>query len=433
MVFAVKVYSQNKLTYREIDSLSYNYLLNNDWKNLKKISKEAINEKIDYYYLRLRYGIALYNRKSYAGAAKQFENAYKLNSYDTLLQEYLYYSYLLSGQYEKLEYYKDGISKSFKNKLGLKDNNIKSIFFETDIFINKDYTTLKEMDIYSNYVVNDQMFPVYSSNNMFYLVHKLGDKSTLSHGLTYYYSDKIQRIQEIIGRISQYNSYTSQIQYYIKADFTFNHGLKLNMATHFIGVKSLYEDITLLSQPGTILKRPYFSEGIYKNTDKIYYLSLSKRSGYYYMQASAASGKLNNILQRQFNFNMIIYPLGNEHFFLGNNLISLFQKQKNQLLFMPVIGLKYKNLSVSTSYIEGDIENYHENEALIVYNGIDIIKKKYTIMVNCKLSKKLSLDAGYQYINYESWIDMYGLDMNIYRKYYSYNINMFSIGFLYNF
>ena len=65
------------------------------------MGKIALKQDMDFYYLRMRMGIARYNQKKYRQACGHFKHALELNQADPLALEYLYYSLLFSGQSEQ--------------------------------------------------------------------------------------------------------------------------------------------------------------------------------------------------------------------------------------------------------------------------------------------------------------------------------------------
>ena len=90
--------AQEQNTFLYFDSLTYKQYLDKDWKNLEKTSKKALKEGLDYYYLRMRTGIAMFERGKYMKAIPQFRNAVSLNNLDPVAREYLYYSMAFSGR-----------------------------------------------------------------------------------------------------------------------------------------------------------------------------------------------------------------------------------------------------------------------------------------------------------------------------------------------
>ncbi len=102
--------------YKELDSITYAQYINQDWENVLYNGNRALNKNIDYFYLRMRMGIAAYSLGRYPEAANQLEKALTYNSKDAIAQLYLYDTYKLLGKNTKA--YR--LSKSFtKNTLSL--------------------------------------------------------------------------------------------------------------------------------------------------------------------------------------------------------------------------------------------------------------------------------------------------------------------------
>ena len=79
------------------DSLTYKLYMDKDFKQLLKAGNDALNSGLDYYYLRMRTGIAAYNLNKYRLATKHFEKASAFSDND-VIHEYLYYSSLWGGK-----------------------------------------------------------------------------------------------------------------------------------------------------------------------------------------------------------------------------------------------------------------------------------------------------------------------------------------------
>jgi Tetratricopeptide repeat len=105
--------AQTKLNSAYVDSASYAYFHAANWNELKNIGNKAISAGIDYYYLRLRLGIAYYNQKKYALAIPHFQKALTQNSMDALALQYLYFAYIFAERYDEAE----KLSKLFDDEL----------------------------------------------------------------------------------------------------------------------------------------------------------------------------------------------------------------------------------------------------------------------------------------------------------------------------
>jgi len=90
-------FSQNTPNdFKTIDATTYQLYMQKDWDSLILVGNEAIKNGEDYFYLRLRIGIAYYHKENYRKAASHLQKALQFNSVDTTTLEYLYYSYLFS-------------------------------------------------------------------------------------------------------------------------------------------------------------------------------------------------------------------------------------------------------------------------------------------------------------------------------------------------
>jgi hypothetical protein len=113
MAFFAKLYAQKDfVTY---DRQTYEYYIKGDYKNLKKTADTMFSQGMDYYFLRIRLGVLAYNKQLYSSALKHFDRALKFNSLDTISNEYIYNSYILSGRNEDAKLFLESIPLSKKN------------------------------------------------------------------------------------------------------------------------------------------------------------------------------------------------------------------------------------------------------------------------------------------------------------------------------
>ncbi|MBW6460007.1 MAG: hypothetical protein K0B08_05480, partial [Bacteroidales bacterium] len=80
--------------FREVDQASLDLYNAGEWKELIRYNNRAIQEGFDYYYLRMRSGIAWYQKKNYVHAVRQFSEALNFNTADPVALEYLLACYL---------------------------------------------------------------------------------------------------------------------------------------------------------------------------------------------------------------------------------------------------------------------------------------------------------------------------------------------------
>jgi len=92
------VQGQAVMNFSSLDKQTYGLYLDKNWKDLVSLGKKGLDNGFDYFYLRMRIGIAYYELGNYRRAIPHFRKALVFNSKDQYANEYLYYSYLFSGR-----------------------------------------------------------------------------------------------------------------------------------------------------------------------------------------------------------------------------------------------------------------------------------------------------------------------------------------------
>ena len=80
--------AQEKISFADLDSASLELFQQGQWKELKDIGLKGIDAGFDYYYLRMRMGIACYKLENYEKASKHFSRALEFNDNDPAALEY---------------------------------------------------------------------------------------------------------------------------------------------------------------------------------------------------------------------------------------------------------------------------------------------------------------------------------------------------------
>ncbi|VAW25639.1 hypothetical protein MNBD_BACTEROID04-1488, partial [hydrothermal vent metagenome] len=110
---------KKSLSFKQVDSTSYALYLKQDWKSLITLGKKSRAEGIDFYYLKVRMGIAYYKEGKMLSAIKFLEEANKVDSYDVVVQEYLYWAYRYGGLVLESRLFYAKMSKILQNKIKL--------------------------------------------------------------------------------------------------------------------------------------------------------------------------------------------------------------------------------------------------------------------------------------------------------------------------
>ncbi|MCX6268797.1 MAG: hypothetical protein NTW16_15835, partial [Bacteroidetes bacterium] len=97
----VSVMASDKLDFATVYLVTYRCYLDKKWDSVILVGKQALRQDIDYYYLRVRMGIAYFEKAAYFPAATHLKKARQFNSDDPVIASYLYYAYLYSNRVEE--------------------------------------------------------------------------------------------------------------------------------------------------------------------------------------------------------------------------------------------------------------------------------------------------------------------------------------------
>jgi hypothetical protein len=80
------------------DSVTYQLYLRKEWKSLLQETRKSLGDDVDFYYLRVRAGIAAYELKNYRLAAHHLGKAYNWNTSDEFTNYWYYHALLLASR-----------------------------------------------------------------------------------------------------------------------------------------------------------------------------------------------------------------------------------------------------------------------------------------------------------------------------------------------
>lgn len=275
--------AKDKVTFTEVDYLTSVYFTSGEWKLLLMKGNEALENGIDYYYLRQRMGVAYYVLQNYRSAIVHFEKALTFNSNSEETKEYLYYSYLFGGRQADADLFAQNLPDELKQKINYKKSKpIESIYAEGGITITD--TKNFQTNLLDKNKLSSEVNRETGSNYLhFGLKHKLSDRFSVYHGysrisinkdnlfgfynteytensnfdmndstkrvwvrqlppnqLNYYTHDKyvIDTNTKQIANNDLKSYLLTQNEYYINIDYNFKSKWKLNGAFHYINVKT---------------------------------------------------------------------------------------------------------------------------------------------------------------------------------------------------
>ena len=377
---SIKIFSQEPaMSFRYADSVTYNLYLQKNWDDLIKTGKEAISNGHDYFYMRMRLGIAYYERHNYVQAAKHFTKAIEFNTGDQIALEYLFYSYYLSGRYFQAWTILSETGLQERERI-LKESRIKknSVTFESY------YLNAGTEDIISDPGLNfpnpeggSQVVTKSFINNAIYLSHLTGKRSSYYHSFTNLIKHNYLHYFDGILNTDLDDQKVVQNQYYGRFNFFTSSGWIFSPLFHLL---TAGYPLVAISYTG-ISPSPYTYDA--RSNGFAGGFAITKTGGYVSFSGEAVYSRLNKIEQIQGTLSLILYPAGNRNIYLGGNVTGLYNPGTDSPEIRTVTGF-IAGFAISSrvwfefSGTSGNMKNHTESNGLIIYNGIDYPAGKYS-------------------------------------------------------
>lgn len=416
LLLCTAIRAQDTLTSATVEAKSYSLFTQADWDELISYGNMVLGKGFDYYYLRYRLGVAYFYEKKYRIAETQFEKANAFNSTDEA-QEYLYYCYLYTGQYEKARW----LSKSFSPEAVAytKSNELKAFSFanveagmaETDSTVQ--FSNYYYSQIGAGFYVN-RRFSMYASGTYFtqdnfrentrQFQFYLNGRIPLKHGWTL--SLGVQPIM----RSSAAKTYTTDSSYFYTKDI-----IPSKIPPHPIDsvIKMRHGKDTVISTTGASQRKINF----------IGAFSLTKSISNFDISLGTAIGSFDTTTQYEHYLGVSYYPLGNtilaitETGFLHTetHYASTHTGLLSSVTFSPS-----EKFSFTASYLANNGGNLIENDGYLVNGEPDFMVGRLSLLVNLAISKSIAVYGVYQ-----------NQDNLEFHQHWPFQYNLFVIGLKY--
>jgi tetratricopeptide (TPR) repeat protein len=374
------IYAQEAISPALVEQKSLELYTQKKWSELIPFGNQALAEGNDYFYLRMRLGIAYYELQNYTKAEIHFNKALTFNSADEIAKEYLYYSYLFNAKYDDARALSFGFSNRLNEKIGAKTNNGVVMFFM------EGGTKLSDSAFYYNKSTN-------SKSNYFNpavylqagLTHYVSKYVTLTHALTYFNQSAY------IGTISQF-------QYYINAGISLKNNWSINPTLHWVNLGNTTQITT--PPPPVFPPQPPRTQTI-KTVNNYFVASveLEKRLNNFRLSIGSTVSNMNDLTQIIHTGGISVAPLGNQKLLLG--LSAYFHTTTNyatiNTALTPFISFDpIKQLSIKMSYLTNQNDNFIEQNGYIINNSPDLTTARFSVLATGRINKHLQVYGLYQ-------------------------------------
>jgi hypothetical protein len=376
-LFSAPLKAQENNDWINSDIATYRQYINMEWDSLIELGNQNINAGVDYYYLRVRMGIAYYNKQRYVRAKKHFTKALEYNPTDQVTLEYLYYSNLFFGNDYEAKIIGNQLNTARKEELGIKNRVIEGMSADFT------YSSTPEKSIpplISQSAAGIQQIPRYFTNTAVTLKHMPWKRFKLMESYTFMYKNSLYSSKENGSSNQLYTNHILQNQFYISGVYYPAKGLQLSGAWHSIFVSLPNTTVTGNGQGRQQQVTTYSTF-----SDYTYSIGALQSFGYLDFGYTYTGAELNNFKQNQHTLNVGIYPFGNLNLYALSRVIFLDDKTKPNspaIIFGETIGIKLgRNIWVEGHLLAGEIRNMSDYGSYIVYNDVNTLKLKTGVNV----------------------------------------------------
>jgi len=401
LIFCLR--SAQAQTYNQVDSATYKHYQEKDWVELVKIGKSALKQDFDFYYLRMRIGIAYYEMKNFKSAQIHFKKALIFSENDPLALEYLYFAYLLGGQSQQAALLYKSFSTSLQDKIKAPDLNLIDRT-SAEYLYNHTFTDdlVNNPATFEGLPYGVRIITRNYHNLNIGLNHNMHPGTSFKHSYTYLGKSNYYYYDDGIDRFGTDGQQVTQHQYYLSPSFTTAGGLVISPAFHFLYVG--YQVYSVSGSGGG-------GDDIVFNDESVNQLlgglTLQKYQGAFNFSIGGVYSNLNETNQFTGSGSLTWYPTGNLDMYLGTSLFAHIPDLKSSSLeLIPNLIFGYGIASkvwIEISGTYGEMRNFAESNGYIVYNGLDWMKYKAIGNIIVPLGKKGSMIyAGTRFAQYEN-------------------------------
>ena len=390
VIYSLK--AQSDLSFIQVDTSTYSAYLNSDWERIIKIGEQAVDKKIDYYYLRLRIAYAYFIKNRYRQAIPHYEKALEYSQNDAIASEYLYYSYLYSGRINDAQKLKSHFSSALKKIIDKGEPKVFTEFGTYLTFGNGVSDQLKEEQIQNapTSIEGSQILPNKMFNFNLSFNHKIGSSLLARHNINLLYKDEYAlAVVEAIPYLSESQT-VRQFNYHLALDVTPFYGFTLSPSVSYINYRI-----------------PIFYDYITHNEAAIG-LKVKKQFGRLEAGLAFAHGNFNLSKQNTAGFLLSIYPFGNLNIYYTGAIFNHVQSQNSinetQYIQSHKTGVKvFKNLWIEGMYVFGGFTNFYDSFSELTYNSLEKHNSIYGINLVVPLYKSgSSIFMGFRNYNSET-------------------------------
>jgi hypothetical protein len=429
----------------ETDILTYRYFVQKKWDSVLIAGNKALKNDIDFYYLRVRMGVASFETEHYYQSVTHLKKAREWKADDDYVNSYLFFAFHYTGQAEEAGRILKAMSAETRKTVTESDNPIEAVYLHGGYT----FSSAKNPENLSDLMGADSIYgeqDLYGDSKYTGLGLSIKATNNLRFNLAYTFLqfDKTKYIQYGRGEAvltgiadsswgqsyqdtfpwvihdTSFNYTVYQHEMHLGATIYAGSGFRIMPAVHLVnvgyrntGVSYQFDtvyypawytnfDSTLYTFPFTQLQYTFTThDTLYTNW--LASLKISKELGVFSLGLSGSFSKLNGSTQKQIGATATYFPFGNLHFYGTSSISGFFQKKEKRLLLSQLIGARVTPwLWAEGIFHYGDFTNSNILNGSVVFNSSDRISYRAGGSLTFILNRKIQLSLLYQFTAKES-------------------------------
>lgn len=406
-----KILAQTAGHFKQLDSISYACYQQADWACVIKTGHQALEQGHDYYYLRMRMGIAYFAQAQFRLAAVHFEKAHEYNFSSEDARQYLRKCYEWGGLELELA--------AFEKRIAVNQQLIKSVSLFSGMSFPGSDKAVNRIELSGR----DILYGEWDRSGAFYfgqfgmvLAPFAGQRWFVAY--TQLELDRLQRFLPAQHDTVHHHYKTRQRQFSMHIPIRLAHGLYLFPEMDILWVRSR----PMVAGWDSIDFQYTFTESALSFSDYVFSMKILRQLPSIEYGASISRFKLNAQHQWQSSLLFNYFPFQNLNFYTYSRISAVVRNNKIRFHFKQLLGMRATPFMwLQASLHAGHLENVPDENAGIMYNASD--KVVYNLLGSAVffLHEKLRLQVDVHFQTLESIYFTVNPDLIIEKMNYQYN------------
>jgi hypothetical protein len=390
----------------EVDRTSYEASMEKDWKKVIEIGEGAQEKGIDFFYLRLRKGIAYDNLEKFNRSDLEYKKANAFFPVDTLTYWYRYVALMNSGREAEARVLSPKLTSWQRKYSGYKSVRLNNFGLEAGVLLGKAPTTIIN-NVTQVFLIQRQQGNLFfaSGNGNVWLGKRLNFSlgyMFMNVGNTVNFAYRPKPSGNSGPPKPEANSWeftTTQNAVYLGLGYQFAKGWSVFAAGNFIPYEGGSIEITRKNSNGNFSYNT--DKYSFSGLDYTIFAQIKKRWSSISLEPSYSMNMVSNQVYHQMNFAGTSYPLGNNRLYLTGQ-VSLLNHDSTNVIGGLKVGVRLaKWIWTEGNFAIGKMYGSSDAGGWILNNNPDQIAWKVGLNLSFILKNRIEVPLRFGFLGRE--------------------------------